>query len=100
MRHRKSRFLCQDADFILGIFPHRHQGMCQLLLGQIVQRIGLILGCGNGITDGKTAIRQPVNPRIMSRGNVIRPDLQASLQQGFPLHITVAGNTGIGGMAS
>ena len=75
MCHRKSRLLCHGTDLVLGVFSHRHQGMGKLILGQIIQRIGLVLRRRNGIADGETAVWQSVDPRIMSRGNIIRTDL-------------------------
>ena len=41
--HLQADILRDLTDLVLGILPHRHKRMGKLLLGQIVQRVGLIL---------------------------------------------------------
>ena len=41
--HLQADILRDLTDLVLGILAHRHKRMGKLLLGQIVQRIGLIL---------------------------------------------------------
>ena len=73
--------------------------MRQLILGQVIKRIGLILYEGRGTPDGIAAVLQLPDPRIVSGGDIIRPDGPAPVKQCFPLYIPVAGNTRIRGVA-
>ena len=93
MGYRKACFLRHLTDLILRIGSHRHQGVGQLALGQIVKGIGLIFGCGHGITDRKPSVWQLRNPGIMSGRNVFRSQAQAFGKKRFPFHIPVAGDT-------
>ena len=79
MRHMRSRFRWQDAEFVFRLFTHRHAGMGQLLVGLFGTRVGLVFRRGNGMTGGKTKVLQPGNPRIVLRDILVRPSLQAAL---------------------
>ena len=70
--------------------------MGQLLLGQIVKSIGLILCCCGRILNGIPAIGQVFNLCIMTGCNIVCSDIKTALQQRFPFYIAVTGNTGIG----
>ncbi len=78
------------------VFSHRHQGMGQLSLGQIVKRIGLILGRCHGIRHRIAAVLQFLYSGIMTGGDIVRADLHAAAKQCLPLYIAVAGDAGIG----
>ena len=69
--------------------------MGELLLRQIVQRVGLVLS-GGGIFYRIPAVRQFFNPRIMPRGDIVRPKRPAPHKKRLPLYITVTDITGIG----
>ncbi len=83
------------ADFRLLILAHGHQGVGELLLGQIIEGVGLILFFAYAPADGESAVRQPDNPGVMSGGYIIRPDGKAPAQKRLPFHITVTGDAGV-----
>ena len=96
MRHRQPQALCHIPYLLLVVASHRHQGMGQLFLGQVIERVCLVLcGCNRGF-QGITPSRQPVYLRIMACGNVISPDGHAPPEQRLPFHMAVAGNTWVG----
>ena len=95
MCHRKSRFLRNFTHSCLLIFTDRHQCVPQLLLRQIIQRIGLILRCSNRTADRISSVRKLINSCIMTGCDIICTDLQTALQKRFPFDISVAGNTRI-----
>ena len=70
MGHLKPQLLRHLPDLLLRVLSHRHQGVGQLILGQIVQGVGLI-----------------------------RTYSQTSPEKRFPFHVPVAGDAGIGGAA-
>ena len=93
--HRQLILFCQCPDFFLGIFSDRHQRSCQLLLGQVVKGVGLILlGC-DGIAYCISSVWKPVYSCIMPCSNIVCTDLHTAGKQRFPLNITVTGITGI-----
>ena len=91
--HIESQLLGNRTDLALLIGTDRHFCAHQLLLCQIVQGIGLILCCRHRIADRIAAIFQLLNPGVVTCRDVVRTDLHAALQQGFPFDIAVAGDT-------
>ena len=81
MCHRKSQALCHVPYLLLMVASHRHQGMGQLFLGQVIERVCLVLCGGHRGLQGITPSRQAVYLRIMTCGNVIRPDGHAPPEQ-------------------
>ena len=91
----KPGVLCHLPDLLLGIRPYGHQRVRQLVLGQRIERVGLILSGRHRIADAETAVFQPVDPGVMAGGDVLRSNGQTLVQQSLPLHVPVTGNTGI-----
>ena len=69
--------------------------MCKLLLRQIIQCIGLILRRRHRIANAVSSIWELRDTRIVTGCDIIRANLQRTLQQRLPLHVAVAGNTRI-----
>ena len=98
------RFLCHGdpgfpghfTDLILFVGTHRHQRMGQLLLGQTVKGVGLILGGSGRPAQGVPAVFQTVDSRVVTGGDGVRPQIPGRFQHGLPLHIPVADHAGIG----
>ena len=78
-RHLQGNLLCQLTDLLLGVGAHRHQRAGKLLLRQIVERVGLILGLGRRFFQRIAAVWQALNLRVVAGGDVIRPDVHAAL---------------------
>ena len=74
IRHKKSDLLRYGTDLVLCVDSHRHQCVRQLLLGQIIQGVGLIFRRCGGAPDRIPPIREPVDSCIMSGGDIFRPD--------------------------
>ena len=71
--------------------------MRELSLGQIVERIGLILCGGLRETERIAPVLEAKNLRIVAGRDIIRAEQETPLQQRLPLHKAVAGDTGIRG---
>ena len=93
--HRQSRPLSDLPDLILRILPVRHHRPGKLFLGEPVQGIGLILRRGLRHSERIPSFRRSQYPRIVAGGDMVRAELPAALQQGFPLHMPVADDAGI-----
>ena len=96
VRHHKSRFRSHLPDLLLRVRPHRHERMGELFLCETVESVSLILFRRHRVSNGISAVCKPHDPRVVSRGDIIRPDLQTPVEHGLPLHITVAGDAWIG----
>ena len=75
VRHWKPGILCDLPHLFFFVLPHRHQRMFQLVLGQTVESIGLILRRCHRSFEGISAIWQLGHSGIMPGGDVVSPDL-------------------------
>ena len=95
MCNHQSDVFRNRTDLILCVISYRHEGMGELLLREIKQRIGLILCRRHGVADSISSVGKLFHARVVAGRNVIGSDLQTPLKQGFPFHIAVACNTRI-----
>ena len=74
--------------------------MGQLLLGKIIEKIGLVLGCIPGPAEKIPAgVRIPADPGIVAGGNIVTAPVHGFLQHQTELHGAVAVDAGVGGKA-
>ena len=93
--HHKSVVLCNFSDLRLAVLSNRHECPGELLLGEIVESICLILLYSPGLLESISSIWKLYDPCIVSRSNIIAPDGHASRKQRLPFYISVACNTWI-----
>ena len=93
--HGETTVLGDLSHLILRVITDGHQRLGKLELGQVVERVGLVLRRRHGIADRVTSVRQLADPGIVTGRNIISTDLQTALQKCLPFYIAVAGNTRI-----
>ena len=80
--------------------PHRQQQVGQLILGQLVQHIALILAAIRAPQQAIALRRRIIgDPGIVPRGNVVIPQRHRPIQQRAEFQAAVAVDTGVGGVS-
>ena len=93
--HGKSTVFGDLSHLVLRVITDRHQSFGKLELGQVIERVSLILRRRHGVPDRITAVRKLADPCIVTGRDIIGSDLKAALQKRLPFYIAVAGNARI-----
>ena len=87
--------ICNHTGLVLVHIPKREHGMCQLLLGQGIEHIALVLGRVCGFFQKVSAILTLLDSCIMASHNIVAAKLLCTVIQAVEFQIAVAVNTGV-----